>query len=248
MVRIFSTILLLFICSISSYSQSVLTETDSFYKRGELFKVIENDSVQIIVSLQEVRQFGHYYKLNISVVNKADRRMEIVPSDISGEYVHYKKKSTKRETAPSFSYEDYARKIKGHVSASEVFSAIGVGLRALSTAPTGTISYSDNSGNRAMVNVYDNVAKQAAIDTDMERSASYQMMKNEFADSEKDSYLLRETLFPQNAIWGYVMFRYKECHDFDISILLGETVYSFSWKLLSPQQEQIDRMTDDIYK
>lgn len=229
------------------YSQNKYKTIDEFYKRGELFKVIDNDSVQIIASLKEVYQYGHYYKVSLSIANKTDGRVEFIPENIMGKYIFHKKKNRVIE-ASVISYETYERKMKGHISAAEVFGVIGASLQALSTAPTGTVSYSDNTGNRATVNVYDNVAKQARAEADIERVASYQRLKNEFAESEKDFYLLRETLFPQSAIWGYTLFKFKPCHELNIAVRLDESEYIFRWKLRDPKKDRLDKLTDDVYK
>ena len=229
------------------YSQNRYKAIDEFYKRGELFKVIDSDSVQIIVSLKEVHQYGHYYKISLSIANKTDDRVEFIPENIFGEYIFHKKKD-KRVEASIISYETYARKVKGHISVAEVFSAIGSSLQALSTAPTGTVSYSDNAGNRVAVNVYDNVTKRAETEASIERMASYQRLKNEFAESEKDFYLLRETLFPQSAIWGYTLLKFKLCHELKVTVKLGGNTYSFNWKLLDPEKDRLNKLTDDMYK
>lgn len=246
MKKLYSVFIFL-ICMSHACAQNKYKAIDEFYKRGELFKVIDNDSVQIIASLKEVYQYGHYYKVSLSIANKTENRVEFIPENILGEYIFHKKKD-KRVEASVISYETYTRKVKGYISAAEVFSAIGASLQALSTAPTGTVAYSDNSGNRATVNVYDNVAKRAETEANIERAASYQRLKNDFAESEKDFYLLRETLFSQSAIWGYTLLKFKPCHELNITIRLGANAYNFNWKLLDPEKDRLNKLTDDMYK
>lgn len=245
--KIVYSILIFFLCMSNAYSQNKYKAVDEFYKRGELFKVIDNDSVQIIVSLKEVHQYGHYYKISMSIANKTDDRIEFIPENIFGKYIFHKK-NDKIIDASVVPYETYARKVKGHISAAEVFSAIGAGLQAFSTAPTGTVSYGDNTGYRGKIDVYDNVAKQAEAEANVQRIAAYQRIKNEFAESEKDFYLLRETLFPEGALWGYTLFKFKACHELNIEIELSGNTYSFNWKLLDPERDKLDKLTDDMYK
>lgn len=229
------------------YSQNSHEITDEFYKRGELFKVIDNDSVQIVASLQDVDQYGHYYRINLSIVNKSNHRCEFIPANVTAEYVYHKKED-KFVKVPSFPYETYAQKVKGHISAAEVFSVIGASLQALSTTPTTSVSYRDNTGYRSDVDVYNQSAKDKETRENFDRIERYSRFKYEFAESEKDFYLLRETLFPQSAIWGYVMVKYKKCHDFNVKIVLEGDVYQFNWVLLDPKKEMADKMTDDMYK
>lgn len=235
------------ICMFHACAQNKYKAIDEFYKRGELFKIIDNDSVQIIASLKEVHQYGHYYKVSLSIANKTGNRVEFIPENILGEYIFHKKKD-KRIEASVISYETYARKVKGYISAAEVFNAIGSAVEVFSNAPTGTVTYGDNDGYRSVIDVYDGDAKRERMKTYARRDAAYQRLKNEFAESEKDSYLLRETLFSQSAIWGYALLKFKPCHELNVAVRLGGSAYSFNWKLLDPEKDRLNKLTDDMYK
>lgn len=228
-------------------AQNKYTETDEFYKRGDLFKVIENESILIIASLEEVSQYGNYYKINLVIENKSQDEFDFMPSDVNAEYV-YRKKVDKIVRVPTVSYEKYAKKVKGRIAVASAISGLAASLQAISTTPTQNISYSDNSGYRGNIRVYDQIAKNEETSRNFERISRYESLERAFIESEKDAYLLRETMFPKSSLIGYTLVKYKECHEFNVEIALNGDVYAFNWKLIDPQKEKEDKLKDDIYR
>lgn len=235
------------LCCSSLYSQGDSIIIDEFYKKGELYKVVEDGTVQVIASLDEIRQYGHYYKVILSITNKSNNRQEFVPSDIIGEYIFCKKNGNAAKEAPSLSYDEYSRKAKRRIEMAEAFSAFGASLQSFSNQPTSSVSYSDNTGYKSRIDITDNITKDERMRQDFEDIARYSAIKERFVDSEKDHYLLRETLFPGNSVWGYTLIKYRECDKLNIHIKFSGKSYNFQWTLTEPQKNE-DEYNDDIYR
>ena len=229
----------------NAYSQSVMTETDSFYKRGELYKVIDSDSICIVAHLQPVRKYGKYYRLSLIIGNKLHDRIEFIPSDISVKY-HTISRSNKlkKKDAKVYTYEEYATKANGRISAAAVISGLGAVAQALSTAPDQTVTYRTNTGYMGSINVYSQYERNRQNQENFQRVSDMEMANRSYVDAIKDSYLLRETLFRESELIGCILIRYKECNDLVSNIKLGEKHYRFTWHL--KDKENVQAM-DEVY-
>lgn len=41
---------------------------------------------------------------------------------------------------------------------------------------------------------------------------------------------------------------FSPCHELNVTIRLGGSAYSFNWKLLDPEKDRLNKLTDDMYK
>lgn len=92
-----SVLLILFVfMSLNMNAQQVFTETDSYYRKGEEYKVIENNGIVLIANLNQIKQYGKYYQISLIIENATDTRFEFDPAFITGKYVTNKEKKRKK--------------------------------------------------------------------------------------------------------------------------------------------------------
>lgn len=240
-------ILLIFMSILSVNAQQVFTETDSYYQKGEEYKVIENDGIVLIANLNQVKQYGKYYQISLIIENATDTRFEFDPSLITGKYITNKREK-KEKCAVVFSYEDYVRKARKRINTASALAGIGIGLQSFSTAPTSTVTYSDNTGYRSNLNVYNQYEKSRQIQDLTDRASEAEYQSREFVESMKDNYLLRETMFPKTSLAGYIFLKYEKCDVVDVVISLAGNDYKLSWTFEKEDEEPEKDGIDDIYR
>lgn len=240
---------ILFICFsiLHMNAQQIFTETDSYYKKGEEYKVIENKAITVIANLSQIKQYGKYYKISLIIENTADVRFDFDPLLITGKYVINKKKEVEKYDAVVFSYENYVRKARTRINTASAIAGIGIGLQAFSTAPTSTVTYSDNRGYVSSTNVYSQYEKNKQIQDLMDRASDAENRSYELVESMKEDYLLRETMFPQTSLAGYIYIKYKRCDALDVRISLNEKIYRFIWNFDESDEENEKTEIDDVY-
>lgn len=240
---------ILFICLsiLSIKAQKIFTETDSYYQKGEQYKVIKNECITLIANLSQIKQYGKYYKISLIIENASDYRFDFDPLSITGKYIINKKKEVCENDALVLSYEDYARKARKRINTASVFAGIGVGLQSFSTAPTSTVTYSDNMEYVSSVNVYDSYEKNRQIQDSMERLSDAEYQSYEIIESMKENYLLRETMFPNTSLAGYMYIKYKSCDAIDVRISLNGEIYKFIWTFNEGEDNRNNSEIDDLY-
>lgn len=241
-------LLILFVfMSLNMNAQQVFTETDSYYRKGEEYKVIENNGIVLIANLNQIKQYGKYYQISLIIENATDTRFEFDPAFITGKYV-INKKRRKEKNAIVFSYEDYASKARKRINTASAFAGIGIGLQAFSSEPSNTITYSDNTGYRSNLNVYNQYEKNRQIQDLTDRASETEYRSREFVESMKDNYLLRETMFPDTSLAGYIFLKYEKCDKMDIVIKLNGNDYKLTWIFEKENDGTRKNGIDDIYR
>ena len=42
--------------------------------------------------------------------------------------------------------------------------------------------------------------------------------------------------------------KFNPYHELNVTVKLGGSAYSFNWKLLDPEKDRLNKLTDDMYK
>lgn len=71
---------ILFICLsiLGIKAQKIFTETDSYYQKGEQYKVIKNEWITLIANLSQIKQYGKYYMISLIIENTSDYRFDFI--------------------------------------------------------------------------------------------------------------------------------------------------------------------------
>ena len=228
-------------------SQQIFTETDSYYQKGEEYKVIENEGIVLIANLSQIKQYGKYYKISLILENASDSRFDFDPLLTTGKYIINKKNESRGYDALVLSYEDYASKARKRINTASVFSGIAIGLQSFSTSPTSTITYSDNRGNTGSIDVYNRYERDKQTQDLIDRVSEGEYQSREFVESMKEDYLLRETMFPYTSLAGYVYIKYKSCDSLDVRFNIKGGIYRFIWEFNNSNDDKNDTEIDDLY-
>lgn len=227
-------------------SQQIFTETDSYYQKGEEYKVIENEGIVLIANLSQIKQYGKYYKISLILENESDSRFDFDPLLTTGKYIINKKNESRGYDALVLSYEDYARKARKRINTASVFSGIAIGLQSFSTSPTSSITYSDSRGNVGSIDVYNRYERNNQTQDMIDRVSEEEYQSREFIESMKEDYLLRETMFPYTSLAGYVFIKYKSCNSLDVRFNINGGIYRFVWNFNNSDDKEGTEM-DDVY-
>ena len=96
------------------------------------------------------------------------------------------------------------------------------------------------------VRVYDQYSKNREVQDDFDRVGNSEFLKKQDIDSRKNAYLLKETLFHNSELGGFVYIKYIDCNELVVDVPLNGDIFSFSWTLKDREQSEKER--DDIYR
>ena len=242
------TLLLLAFCMVNyiSFSQNQYKETDKFYMRGDLYKVIQSDSATIIAGLETMNDYGSYYKINLYIENRFYSIYDFEPKNIKAQYIIYKGKQDKTKERNAVSFADFSKRAKRKVNTAVALASVGASMQALSSVPTQNVTYHDTSGNSSTVRVYDQYSKNRETQEDFDRVGNSEFLKKQDIDSRKNAYLLKETLFHNSELGGFVYIKYIDCNELVVDVPLNGDIFSFCWTLKG--REQCEKERDDIYR
>ncbi len=230
----FAYILILMIFSATCNAQTfIYPENDSIlteYNDGKLWAYQnKNDYVVGLTCSEEKDDYGKYYTLHIFIKNLSLSPITFRPDSI------YSSLLTKRNDTIQlnvYTSEEYQKKIKRSQTWSMILYGLAEGLNA-GTAGYSTsysTSYSPNGYIYSTITQhYDaNAAYQANMASTNRMLTLGQMMEHDRAIRE-EGYLKTSTIYPNEAIVGYMHIKRKKGKILTINIPINGNVYRFDW-------------------
>lgn len=210
---------------IYSQNDSILTE----YNDGKFWAYLnKNDFVVGLSCLEEKDDYGKYYHLDIFIKNLSESPVTFRPDSVYSNILTEKDDTLKLEV---YTNEEYQKKIKHSQSWAMALQGLSAGINA-GTAGYSTsysTSYSPNGYvSTTITNHYDaNAAYQANIASANQMRTLGQMMDNDRAIREQ-GYLKTTTIYPDEAIIGYMNIKRKKGKILSISIPIRDYIYTFN--------------------
>jgi hypothetical protein len=217
-------IILLLMFPLCAFSQKPM----KYYVDGVVYKSIDTLGVRVTLSMNIVKNHGHYYSYNIQVRNKSNRTIDFNPDSITACYTSDKK----MRNVSMVSYDDLVDKIQGDNSFQKFLMAACymVDVAASSLNPSPTAQYRDNNGNVA--NIYDHSEQDRKIDRMGHSMSNVSQANDNGVQSVRMGYLKRNTLFPGYVVSGCLYSKFKECDDVKLYIPIDGLKYCFDFHLV----------------
>lgn len=222
-------VLLSNVCSAQTFvypkNDSVLTE----YNDGKLWAYLnKNDVVVGLTCFEEKDDYGKYYQLNIFIKNIGESPITFYPDCITPNLLT---KSNDSLRLKIYTNEEYQKKVKRSQTWAMVLYGVSTGLNAgMAGYSTSSTTYSSNGYIYTTITQhYDaNAAFQANIAATNQMLTLGQMMENDRNISEQ-GYLKTTTVYPDEAILGYMNIKWKKGTVLTVNIPVGSYIYTFNW-------------------
>lgn len=197
-------------------------------KESYQYFINEND-VEVRASMEVVREYGKYFKVDVSITNNSNERLDFVHNNI---YVKVNGDVKKKEKYFAIPYYEYINKVERKQAFGRAMLS---GIQGFNTGMNATQTTNQNG---YQVPTYNN---QYA---DIKRSQNRQEMKDVVDEQEEatnyinEGYLKNHTLFPLTQLEGYVLIPFhRKITDIDFIIKLGSMEFDFSddkWNIPPP--------------
>ena len=200
---------------------------------------ISQDDVEVGANFYYVKDYGKYFKVDVSILNNSDNRYNFNPSDI---YVNVKGDVKNKEKYYAISFDEYSKKVKRRQNSNAFWLAFAQGMGNTGTTYSqSNTTYTDgyNYGYATTnTTTYSPALQQMQRRQNAEDMSRFQDEQEERKNFIKEGYLKNHTLFPNTQLEGYFLIPYhKKITDIDFIIKLGSMEFDFSddkWNIPPP--------------
>ena len=200
---------------------------------------VEDEGVEVGMYFYVTRQFGKYFRVEISVVNNTDNRVEFIPANID---INVNGDVRKKEKYKALSFEEYKKKVDNKVGWA---TGIVAGLNGYAEGVAGTTYSTSQSTNwdagYPQITTTTTQSYSPAL-ANMQRQQNQQNM-NEMQEGINDEvqlinqgYLKVNTLFPNSVLEGYILIPYhRKVTDIDLIVNIAGKKFDFSNSKFHPE-------------
>lgn len=214
-------------------------EKKTEYKNGAAWPYYIKNGLMVAMTNTQVKDYGNWYQISIVVSNNSIVPIDFDPSKITSTL----KKTNGQEVALEvYSADKYMRKVRRTQNWNMVFAGFAEGLAAAgagyssSTTHTnssynGNSSYYGNSFTISHTVKYDGAAAYQAQVIASNRMANYENALLQDREIKQEGYLKRTTIYPGQAISGYINIKRIKGDTMDVIIDINGAQYVFPWNI-----------------
>lgn len=191
----------------------------------------END-IEIGAHFYVVRDYGKYFKVDISVINNSSKRIDFIPSNIN---ITVDESIKNKEKYNPISYSEYNRKVKKRQNRNSFLAAFAAGLSNATAGVTYSQSNSYYSNNNTSGYVLTNTTSYSPTLASLQYQQNAENLNNlnnsqiERMNYINEGYLKNHTIFPNTTLEGYILIPYhKRISNIDMILRLDDTEFDFS--------------------
>ena len=192
---------------------------------------IQENNVEIGTNFSIVREYGKYIKVSISVINKSNESVDLLPTNMN---VTVKSDLIDKEMYEPLLFSQYNKKVKRRQSGNSILAGTLVGISNATMGMTysqNTSFYSNgNTSGLIFTNTTAYSPTLAAMQIEQNSRELDNLQKSQLEDIKyiNNGYLQANTIFPNTIYECYFLIPYhKKINDIDMVINLGEMSFSF---------------------
>ena len=193
---------------------------------------ISQDDVEVGANFYYVKDYGKYFKVDISILNNSDNRYNFNPSDI---YVNVNGDIKNKEKYYAIPYDEYNKKVQRRQNGNAFLMGFSAGLSNASAGTTYSQSntYYNGYNSYGYANTYTTSYSPALasmqIQQNQQNLESFEQNQNERMNYINEGYLKNHTVFPNTSLQGYFLIPFnKKITDIDIILNLGDMEFDYS--------------------
>ncbi|MDC1109197.1 hypothetical protein OAS56_04125 [Flavobacteriaceae bacterium] len=193
---------------------------------------INEKGVEVGVNIYSVRDYGKYFKVDVSVINNSKNRFDFNPNEID---VSVNGDVKSKDKYYAISFDEYNKKVTRRQKSNEFWTAFaqGVGNASAGTTYSNSNSYYSNSYNSGYVRTnttsYSPALANLQYQQNAENMSSLQSEQQQRMNFINEGYLKNHTLFPNTTLEGYFLINFhNKINDINIILKLGDMEFDFS--------------------
>ena len=165
---------------------------------------ISDGGIEVGAYLYPTRDYGKYFKVDVTIVNNSNRRINFLPSEIE---VSVKGNVRNLEKYTAVSYDDYSKKVERRQKGNEFWTAFATGLSAGLSG--NSYSQSNTYGDYGYSTTYTTTYSPALTDLQLHQGQENLSRLQQEQDSRmkfiSEGYLKKHTLFSNTTLEGYFL-------------------------------------------
>lgn len=192
---------------------------------------ISNNGIEVGAYFSVINDYGKYFKVDISIVNNSEKRINFLENNI---LVKVKGDLKDSYNYTQLTYSDYISKVQKRQKSNEIITAISVGISNGLSGNTysqsnssyynkngiGYISTNTTAYSPTLANIQMQQNQKLLTDLEVE-----QKNKMKFIN---EGYIKDNTIFPNNTLIGYYLIPYsKKINEINFILNLEDIMYSF---------------------
>ena len=213
--------------------EQTLILIDTANNEGSNFRYfVQDEGIEVGMYFYVTRQFGKYFRVEISVVNDSDNRIEFIPANID---INVNGDVRKKEKYKALSFEEYKKKVDNKIGWA---TGIVAGLNGYAQGVAGTTYSTSQSTNwdagYPQITTTTTQSYSPAL-ANMQRQQNQQNMNDMQEGIDDDvqlinqGYLKVNTLFPNSVLEGYILIPYhRKVTDIDLIVNIAGKKFDFS--------------------
>ena len=188
---------------------------------------INNNGIEVGALFYQVNDYGNYFKVDISIINNSNNRIDFKPENIE---VNVNGDVKKKEKYKALSFKEYKSKVERRQGLNMIFVGLASGLSNVNSGNTYSQSINYENG-------YANVTETVSYSPALANMQAQQNQRNliELENSQNDrmnfvneGYLKNHTLFPYTTLEGYILIPFhKKVTDIDLVLKIGDKEFDF---------------------
>ena len=210
----------------------VVGEEDSDY-----WYFIDENGIELGLNYYTVKDYGRYYRVDVSIVNNSDSRIDLIIKDLE---TRVRGSVRNKEKYKNLTFEQYSKIVRRRQNGNAILMGFSTGLAVTSGGISYSQSTSSYSGNDAIGNQYSgSTSSYTSTYSPALAALQYQQSQNNinsFSGEQEqrmnyinEGYLKDHTIFPNNTFEGYFLIPFhRKISGLDIVFNIEDMIFDFS--------------------
>lgn len=192
---------------------------------------ISNNGIEVGAYFSVINDYGKYFKVDISIVNNSEKRINFLENNI---FVKVKGDLKDSYNYTQLTYSDYISKVQKRQKSNEIITAISVGISNGLSGNTYSQSNSSYYNKNGMGYISTNTTAYSPTLANIQMQQNQKLLTDlEVEQKNKmkfinEGYIKDNTIFPNNTLIGYCLIPYsKKINEINFILNLEDIMYSF---------------------
>ena len=192
---------------------------------------ISNNGIEVGAYFSVINDYGKYFKVDISIVNNSEKRINFLENNI---LVKVKGDLKDSYNYTQLTYSDYISKVQKRQKSNEIITAISVGISNGLSGYTYSQSNSSYYNKNGIGYISTNTTAYSPTLANIQMQQNQKLLTDlEVEQKNKmkfiyEGYIKDNTIFPNNTLIGYCLIPYsKKINEINFILNLEDIMYSF---------------------
>jgi hypothetical protein len=202
-----------------------------YYRQGKTWEQYSVDGVSYAISLSLFDEYGKWFLIEVSIINESPNYINIDASNITAQIT----KGGRSTLSNAWSADEYIKMVRRRQDFGTALLAFAEGFAAsaasYSTTYTNTVTYGHGypTYSYSTSTTYNPEAARRASQEAEQRISEHEYNQAMKRKSLTEGYLQRNTIFPGETLYGFVLIPRKEFDSVTINLQVDEITLMYDW-------------------